>query len=155
MSFAHVRAHLHERAEAALAAGIAPENIVPGCGRLRLKGSEENLELLRRLRELTDLGYPLLLGPSRKSTIGAVLGGLPPSERIEGTAAAVALAIANGAAIVRVHDVLQMSRVARMTDAVVEDEGRKGHYPQMTQMTQMTQIERCVKTLCWGVQQTT
>jgi dihydropteroate synthase len=77
-----------------------------------------NLVLLRRLRELTVLGRPILAGTSRKSTIGRVLG-TDPDDRVEGTAATVALAIANGADIVRVHDVPQMVRVARMTDAVV------------------------------------
>jgi dihydropteroate synthase len=77
-----------------------------------------NLELLRRLEELRGLGRPLLVGTSRKSTIGRVLG-LPVAERVEGTAATVALAIAHGADIVRVHDVREMVRVARMADAVV------------------------------------
>ncbi len=114
-----VAEHLRERAEAAIRAGIAPRNIVldPGIGFGKTVG--QNLELLRRLRELTTLGYPLLLGTSRKSTIGKVLGGLPPEERLEGTAATVALCIANGAAIVRVHDVKAMTRVARMSDAIV------------------------------------
>ena len=114
-----VAAHLRERALAAIQAGIAPHNIVldPGVG--FGKNVEQNLELLRRLRELTWLGYPLLLGTSRKSTIGKVLGGLPPEDRLEGTAATVALSIANGAAIVRVHDVKAMTRVARMSDAIV------------------------------------
>ena len=76
------------------------------------------LEMLRRLGELRALGRPLLVGTSRKSTIGVVLG-LPVEERLEGTAATVALAIANGADIVRVHDVKEMARVARMADAVV------------------------------------
>ncbi len=79
---------------------------------------QQNLEMLRRLRELVDVGCPLLLGTSRKSTIGHVLD-LPVDERLEGTAATVALAIANGADIIRVHDVAEMVRVARMTDAVV------------------------------------
>ena len=114
-----VRGHLNERTEAALAAGIAPENIVidPGIG--FGKTVAHNLELLRRLRELTTPLYPLLLGASRKSTIGKVLGDLPPEDRLEGTAATVALSIANGAAIVRVHDVKEMTRVARMSDAIV------------------------------------
>lgn len=77
-----------------------------------------NLEMVRRLPELHDLGYPLLVGPSRKSTIGAVLG-LPVTERLEGTAAAVALAIAGGADIIRVHDVAEMVRVVRVADAIV------------------------------------
>lgn len=79
---------------------------------------EQALEMLRRLGELRTLGRPLLVGTSRKSTIGVVLG-LPVEERLEGTAATVALAIANGADIVRVHDVKEMARVARMADAVV------------------------------------
>jgi dihydropteroate synthase len=79
---------------------------------------EQALEMLRRLGELRTLGRPLLVGTSRKSTIGVVLG-LPVEDRLEGTAATVALAIANGADIVRIHDVKEMSRVARMADAVV------------------------------------
>jgi len=79
---------------------------------------EQSLEMLRRLGELRDLGRPLLVGTSRKRAIGAVLG-LPVDERREGTAATVALAIANGADIVRVHDVPEMVRVARVSDAVV------------------------------------
>jgi dihydropteroate synthase len=79
---------------------------------------EQALEMLRRLGELRTLGRPLLVGTSRKSTIGVVLG-LPVEDRLEGTAATVALSIANGADIVRVHDVKEMSRVARMADAVV------------------------------------
>ena len=116
---AEVRSHLRERAEFARSAGIRPENIVldPGFG--FGKTVPQNLDLLRRLHELTDLGYPLLSGMSRKSTIGRVLGDLPPSDRIEGTAATVAMSIAYGAAIVRVHDVREMARVARMSDAVV------------------------------------
>ena len=77
------------------------------------------LEMLRRLGELRVIGRPLLVGTSRKSTIGAVLGGLPAEERREGTAATVAVAIVGGAGIVRVHDVKQMSRVARVADAIV------------------------------------
>jgi len=80
---------------------------------------EQALEMLRRLGEVRVLGRPLLIGTSRKSTIGKVLGGLPVEERLEGTAATVAIAIANGADIVRVHDVKEMARVARMTDAIV------------------------------------
>jgi dihydropteroate synthase len=79
---------------------------------------DQNLEMLRRLAELRTLGLPLLLGTSRKSTIGAVLG-LPEAERIWGTAATVALSIAHGADIVRVHDVAAMKQVCVMTDAIV------------------------------------
>ena len=104
----------------AQAAGIAPSNIIldPGVG--FGKTADHNLELLRRLSELRDLGYPMLLGVSRKSTIGRILN-LPPEERLEGTAAAVAMSIAGGADIVRVHDVKEMVRVARMSDAIVRD----------------------------------
>lgn len=80
---------------------------------------EQNLEMLRRLGELRSLGLPLLVGTSRKSTIGHVLGGAPVGERLEGTAATVALSIANGADIVRVHDVPEMVKAARMSDAVI------------------------------------
>jgi dihydropteroate synthase len=82
------------------------------------KTISQNLELLDRLNEIKALGYPLLVGPSRKSFIGYTLD-LPPEERIEGTAAAVAVSIVRGADIIRVHDVKQMVRVARMTDAIV------------------------------------
>jgi dihydropteroate synthase len=103
----------------ALAAGVAWERIIldPGIGFGTTP--EENLTLLRRLGELRALGRPILLGTSRKSTIGLVLGGLPASERLEGTAATVALGIAQGADIVRVHDVREMVRVVKMSDAVV------------------------------------
>ncbi|MCM8750120.1 dihydropteroate synthase [Thermomicrobiaceae bacterium CFH 74404] len=109
---------LARRIEHALSAGIAWERIVidPGFG--FGKTPDLNLLLLRRLRELTVLGRPILVGTSRKSMIGQVLG-TPPEDRLEGTAATVALAIANGADIVRVHDVPQIVRVVRMTDAVV------------------------------------
>jgi dihydropteroate synthase len=86
----------------------------------------ESLEILRRLHELCAIGQPILVGPSRKSTIGAVLD-LPVDQRLEGTAAAVTLAIANGADLVRVHDVQSMSRVARLADAVVR--GWPSHNP--------------------------
>ena len=82
----------------------------------------KNLEMLRRLAELRVLGRPILIGTSRKSTIGKVLG-LPVEERLEGTAATVAVAIAHGADIVRVHDVKAMVRVAQMTDAIVRASG--------------------------------
>lgn len=103
----------------ALAAGVAWQRIMidPGIGFGTTP--EENLTLLRRLGELRALGRPILLGTSRKSTIGLVLGGLPVSERLEGTAATVALGIAQGADIVRVHDVHEIVRVVKMSDAVV------------------------------------
>ena len=82
------------------------------------KDWRQNLELLRRMGELKALGRPILAGTSRKSMIGRVLG-VAEDDRLEGTAATVSLAIAGGADIVRVHDVRTMTRVARMTDAVV------------------------------------
>ncbi|WIG60444.1 MAG: Dihydropteroate synthase [Ktedonobacterales bacterium] len=104
--------------ELALSAGIPEDRIIldPGFG-FGLVGAE-NLVVLRRLRELRALGRPLLVGTSRKAHIGMVLG-TAEDDRVEGTAATVALSIANGADIVRVHDVRQMARVARMADAVV------------------------------------
>ncbi len=103
----------------ALAAGVAWDHLIvdPGIGFGTTP--QENLTLLRRLGELRALGRPMLLGTSRKSTIGLVLGGAPPDERVEGTAATVALGIAQGADIVRVHDVRVMTRVVKMADAVV------------------------------------
>ena len=102
----------------ALDAGVAWESIIvdPGIG--FGKTLEGNLELMRRLGELRALGRPILLGTSRKSMIGLVLN-LPLDQRAEGSAATVALGIANGADMVRVHDVLPMVRVSRMTDAIV------------------------------------
>lgn len=99
-------------------AGIAPEKIIvdPGIG--FGKDTEQNLEVLHRLAELKSLGKPILLGTSRKSVIGNTLG-LPVDQRLEGTAATVALGIAQGVDIVRVHDVQAMVRVARMADAIV------------------------------------
>ena len=100
-------------------AGVTAENIIldPGIG--FGKTADHNLEILKRLSEFRSLGYPLLVGTSRKSTIGLVLDGLPIDQRLEGTAATVAMAIAGGADIVRVHDVVQMVLVCRMTDAIV------------------------------------
>jgi dihydropteroate synthase len=86
---------------------------------------EQALEMLRRLAELRVLGRPVLIGTSRKSTIGVVLG-LPVDDRVEGTAATVAISIANGADIIRVHDVKEMARVAKMADAVVRGWSREG-----------------------------
>jgi dihydropteroate synthase len=133
---ASIVGELARRLDRALAAGIAWEQLIidPGFG--FGKGPRENLELLRRLGELRVLGRPILAGTSRKGTIGRVLG-LPPDDRVEGTAATVALAIAGGAAIVRVHDVRAMVRVARMTDAVVrgfdfENDGRQTSTTQAT-----------------------
>lgn len=111
--------------ELALDAGVAWENIIldPGIGFGTT--SAENLTLLRRLGELRALGRPILLGTSRKSTIGRILGNLPPAERLEGTAATVALGIAQGADIVRVHDVREMMHVVKVSDAIIRDNWRE------------------------------
>ncbi len=112
-----VRHELMESVMLARQAGVRDENILldPGIG--FGKTLEQNLELLNRLDEIKSLGFPILLGPSRKSFIGYTLN-LPPDQRVEGTAATVAVGIARGADIVRVHDVEYMVRVARMTDAI-------------------------------------
>ncbi len=102
----------------ARSAGIPDEHILldPGIG--FGKTIQQNLELINRLDEIRSLGYPVMLGASRKSFIGFTLN-LPPDQRLQGTAAAVAVGITRGADIVRVHDVEAMVQVARMTDAIV------------------------------------
>ena len=113
-----IASELAEQMAIAFAAGVREEQIIldPGIG--FGKTVEQNLELLDRLGELKALGRPLLIGPSRKSFIGYTLD-LPPEDRVEGTAAAVAIGIDRGADIVRVHDVRAIARVARMTDRIV------------------------------------
>jgi dihydropteroate synthase len=113
-----VTSSLTNSLELALTLGVARENIIvdPGIG--FGKSWRQELELIRRLDELKGLGRPILIGPSRKSFIGMVLE-LPAEERLEGTAAAVAIGIAKGADIVRVHDVLPMVRVCRVSDAII------------------------------------
>ena len=102
----------------AMKAGVPEQNIIidPGIG--FGKSPEQNLEIIHCLAELKSLGRPILLGSSRKSMIGLVLN-LPPEQRLEGTAATLAIGIANGADMVRVHDVKQMVRVCRMSDAII------------------------------------
>jgi dihydropteroate synthase len=104
--------------EIASRCGVPEENIIidPGIG--FGKGWQHDLEIVRRLSELTGLGRPILLGPSGKSFIGKVLN-IPVSERLQGTAAAVAIGIAHGADMVRVHDVEPIVRVCRMSDAII------------------------------------
>jgi len=118
---AEVKEYLRERIEAAEFAGIDPEALCvdPGIG--FGKNLEHNLALLRGLDALTDLGRPVLVGPSRKRFIGTILD-LPEGERVEGTAAAVAWAVAHGANLVRVHDVKEIVRVVRVVDAIVRAE---------------------------------
>ncbi len=109
---------LSRRLDRALAAGIAWERLIVDPGFGFGKDWRQNLELLRRLGELRILGRPILVGTSRKGTIGRVLG-LVEQDRAEGTAATITLAIAAGADMVRIHDVQAMARVTRMTDAVI------------------------------------
>ncbi len=109
---------LRGRIASATAAGIAETQILVDPGYGFGMTVDQNLELLRRLRELKTLGRPILIGTSRKGSIGRVLN-LPVQQRLEGTAATVAVAIVNGADVVRAHDVRAIVRVARMTDAIV------------------------------------
>lgn len=115
---AEVRASLQDSIERALQAGIPSEKIWidPGIG--FGKAVEHNLTILKHIPELKALGYSVLIGTSRKSFIGHLLGGLPPEERLEGSLATVALSIAWGADIVRVHDVQATVRTARIADAL-------------------------------------
>jgi dihydropteroate synthase len=109
---------LAARLEAAVEAGVPEEHLLvdPGLGFGKLP--EHNLEILRRLREFRSLGRPVLIGPSRKATIGKILD-KPVEERQWGTAAMVALGVANGANIIRVHDVEEMVQVVRVADAIM------------------------------------
>ncbi|MCL4559342.1 MAG: dihydropteroate synthase [Chloroflexi bacterium] len=113
-----IKRELLESVALARAAGVSNERIIldPGIG--FGKTVDQNLELIDRLGEIRSIGYPVLLGPSRKGFIGFTLN-LPPEQRIEGTAAAAAVGITRGADIIRVHDVEFMVRVIRMTDAIV------------------------------------
>ena len=112
-----VKRELLVSVELAKKAGVEESQIIldPGIGFGKTR--EHNLELINRLDEVRALGYPVLLGPSRKSFIGFTLD-LPADERVEGTAAAIAVGITRGADIIRVHDVKEMARVAKMTDAL-------------------------------------
>jgi len=113
-----VKRELLVSVELAGKAGIEETRVIldPGIGFGKTR--EHNLELINRLDEIRALGYPVLLGPSRKSFIGFTLD-LPADQRVEGTAATVAVGITRGADIIRVHDVKEMARVAKMTDAIV------------------------------------
>jgi dihydropteroate synthase len=115
---ADVAREMTELAEGALAAGVPREQIIldPGIG--FGKTIQQNMALINHLDRFKTLGFPILSGPSRKSFIGRVLD-LPPDQRVEGTAATVALSIVRGADIVRVHDTRSMVRVARMMDAML------------------------------------
>jgi dihydropteroate synthase len=113
-----VKRELLVSVELAKKAGVKEEHIIldPGIGFGKTR--EHNLELINRLDEVCAMGYPVLVGPSRKSFIGFTLD-LPADQRVEGTAATIAVGITRGADIIRVHDVKEMARVAKMTDALV------------------------------------
>jgi dihydropteroate synthase len=113
-----MKAWLARSLEIAAAAGVAAEHVVldPGIG--FFKTQEQNLEIMGRLAGLRGLGCPLLLGASRKSVIGRVLGGQPVEDRLEGTLATTTLAVWQGVEIVRVHDVAANVRAARMARAI-------------------------------------
>ena len=110
-----IKVFLRKAIDRALQAGVPRERVLidPGIG--FGKTAEQNWVVMRRLHELRDLGQPILIGTSRKSFIGKVLD-LPVDERMEGTAATVAAAVLRGADVVRVHDVREMARVARVAD---------------------------------------
>jgi len=110
-----IKQFLSERLFAAREAGIEQMIVDPGIGFGKM--FEHNIQLLQELKSFTSFGYPVLVGPSRKSFLGAILH-LPANERMEGTAAVVTSAILNGANIIRVHDVKEMKRVAMVTDAL-------------------------------------
>ena len=116
-----IQRELLESVDLARQAGVPDHHIILDTGIGFGKTVSQNLELLDRTGEFRSLGFPILIGPSRKSFIGYTLD-LPPDQRVEGTAAAVAVGIARGADIVRVHDVEVMARVAKMTDAIVRRE---------------------------------
>ena len=118
--------YLEESAAIAHKAGVGKDRILidPGIG--FGKTVRHNLEIIDRLEEFRALGFPIVIGTSRKRFIGTVLNIAEPKDRVEGTAATVALAIQRGAHIVRVHDVGYMAKVARMTDAIVK---AKHEYP--------------------------
>ncbi len=110
--------YIREGIDIALKAGVSDDMIIidPGIG--FGKTVEHNLEIINRLDEFNGFEKPILIGPSRKSFIGKLLGDLPVQDRLEGTAASIAIGISKGANIIRVHDIKEMSRVAKIADAV-------------------------------------
>jgi dihydropteroate synthase len=110
--------YLREGIRIAMSEGISEDKIIidPGIGFGKTFG--HNLEIIHNLSELTFLEKPILIGPSRKAFIGRILGDASVTERLEGTAAAVAISIMNGANIIRVHDVKEMIKVAKVADAI-------------------------------------
>ncbi|ARK28473.1 dihydropteroate synthase [Halalkalibacter krulwichiae] len=115
---------LNESIDLCLQAGVKKENIIldPGIG--FAKTYEENMDVMRNLEQIVGIGYPVLLGTSRKSVVAKTLN-LPVDERVEGTGATVCYGIMKGCQMMRVHDVKEMSRMAKMMDALL----RKGDQP--------------------------
>jgi dihydropteroate synthase len=116
-----IKRELQESIDLALAAGVQTKQIIIDPGVVFGKTVSQNVQIVNELDKLKSLGFPILLGTSRKSFIGYTLD-LPPDQRVEGTAATIAIGIARGADIVRVHDVDVIARVAKMTDAIVRSE---------------------------------
>ena len=116
-----IKSFLEAKIHLAIDSGIAADRIIidPGIG--FGKTIQHNLEIIRKLCEFKSLEKPILIGTSRKSFIGKILKIDSLTDRVEGTSATVAISIANGADIIRIHDVKEMARVARMTDAIVRD----------------------------------
>ena len=119
---ADVLADLRQSVDIAKSAGVKEERLIldPGIG--FAKTYQQNLETMRQIDQIIALGFPVLLGTSRKSLIGITLG-LPVEERLEGTLATIAIGIMKGVHIVRVHDVRAAKRVCQMTDAIVRGKG--------------------------------
>ena len=113
---AEIARFLEAQVAAAREAGVEEIAVDPGLG--FGKAAEQNFEILARLKEIEALGHPVLIGPSRKSFLGSLPSGLPAGDRLEGTLAAVAVGVANGASIVRVHDVEPCRRVLEVVDAI-------------------------------------
>lgn len=123
-----IKSFLKERAEYAVFNGVDKNNIIVdpgiGFGKRTGLGTEDNCEILKRLSELKDLGYPILVGPSRKTFIGNICGWgepLPAENRLEGSLAAAAIAVMNGADIVRVHDVKETRRAIDLVDSIIKN----------------------------------
>jgi dihydropteroate synthase len=113
---AEVKSYLKQRLLLARQAGVQEVILDPGIG--FAKTAQHSFTLLRRLRELEDLGCPILIGPSRKSFLGTLPGMQSSDDRLEGTLAAVAIGVMNGASVVRVHDVAQCRKACLVADAV-------------------------------------
>lgn len=118
-----ILAFFRERIQYAGECGLSGDRLLVDPGFGFGKTPRHNIEIIRRLWEFKVLGKPIVMGPSRKATLGFLLGGLPPGERVEATGAAAAASILKGADFIRVHDVQSMARVVKITDAIRYDRG--------------------------------